>query len=115
MSSIPVPDAALFDFDGVIIDSREAVRTAINDALVAHGLAARPGEELDRFIGPPVFGAFAELTGEPPDSELVAACADTYHRRYGEVFIELTALVEGIGAMLAELSLPLALATPTGS
>jgi phosphoglycolate phosphatase len=111
MSSIPAPDAAIFDFDGVIIDSRDGVRSAINAALVEHGFTARPGPELDRFLGPPTLVAFAELTGAATDSELVARCVDTYHARYEDVFLEQTQLVDGIGPVLERLSLPLALAT----
>jgi phosphoglycolate phosphatase len=111
MSSIPAPDAAIFDFDGVIIDSREGVRTAINAALVAHGFAPRPGPELDRFLGPPTLVAFAELTGEEPDSALVSRCVDTYHARYEDVFLEQTHLVDGIRAVLEQVSIRLALAT----
>jgi phosphoglycolate phosphatase len=109
----PAPAAALFDFDGVIIDSREAVRTAINDALTVHGLPPRPGPELDRFIGPPAPAAFAELTGKPAASPFVAACVDTYHERYTTVYLELTELIDGVGAVLERLarSLRLALAT----
>jgi phosphoglycolate phosphatase len=107
----PAPDAAVFDFDGVVIDSRVAVRSAVNETLVQHGFPPRPADVLDRFIGPPVLAAFAELTGEAEDSELVAACAATYHERYASVYLEKTSLVDGIGAVLAELTLPLALAT----
>jgi phosphoglycolate phosphatase-like HAD superfamily hydrolase len=66
------PDVAVFDLDGVIVDSRAAVRTAINDVLGDHGLPRRPAPELDRFIGPPTTVAFAELAGEPRDSPRVA-------------------------------------------
>jgi beta-phosphoglucomutase-like phosphatase (HAD superfamily) len=59
MTEIPSPDAAIFDFDGVIIDSREPVRTAINDALAAHGLPRRLPADLDRFLGPPPLVAFS--------------------------------------------------------
>jgi len=109
----PPPAAALFDFDGVIIDSREAVRTSINDALAEHGLPQRPGPELDRFIGPPAPAAFAELTGEPAGSPFVGACVDSYHGSYTRVYLELTQLIDGVGAVLERLTLalPLALAT----
>jgi phosphoglycolate phosphatase len=111
MALIPAPDAAVFDFDGVIIDSREAVRIAINAALSAHGLPTRAEHELDRFLGPPTLIAFAELTGEDAASEFVARCVDTYHERYAAVYLERTHAVDGIGDVLARLTLPLALAT----
>ena len=111
MSLTPAPDAAVFDFDGVIIDSRDAVGTAVNQALVEHGFSPQPPSVLDRFIGPPVLAAFAEVTGEPEDSGVVAACAETYHERYASVYLEETLLVDGIEAVLTGLTLPLALAT----
>jgi phosphoglycolate phosphatase len=107
----PSADAIVFDLDGVIVDSRAAVRRALNDTLARHGFPLRPPETLDRFIGPPVFPAFAELTGEPEDSSAVAACAETYHRRYEDVYLELTPLVAGMAGVLDELTVPLAIAT----
>jgi phosphoglycolate phosphatase len=111
MSLRPPPDAVLFDFDGVIIDSRAAVRSAINQALSAHGLPTRPAPTLDRFIGPPILGAFAELTGTAESSAAVAALAETYHQRYAEVYLDLTSLEAGIEPVLRALTVPVALAT----
>jgi phosphoglycolate phosphatase len=107
----PWAGAVVFDLDGVIVDSRRAVRGAVNAALAENGLAVRPGEQLDRFIGPPVRWAFASLTGEDEDSAFVAACVDAYHRRYAAVYLEQTELVAGIDDVLASLSVPLAVAT----
>lgn len=103
--------AVVFDFDGVIVESRRPVRTAVNEALAAHGFTRRRPEELDRFIGPPVLAAFAELIGEPEDSEPVAACAASYHREYELVYLTQTTLVDDILVVLDSLELPLGLAT----
>jgi phosphoglycolate phosphatase len=111
MPLTPRPDAAIFDFDGVIIDSLPAVASAINGALADHGLAPRPPAELARFIGPPTPVAFIELTGEPADSDLVASCLASYHERYERVYLEQTRLIDGIAEVLHALELPLALAT----
>jgi phosphoglycolate phosphatase-like HAD superfamily hydrolase len=70
----PPADAAIFDFDGVIIDSLAPVESAINGALTAHGYPPHSAEELARFIGPPTPTAFIELTGAREDSQIVAAC-----------------------------------------
>jgi phosphoglycolate phosphatase len=107
----PPPDAVVFDLDGVIIDSREAVRVAAGDALAAHGLKPRPPHELDRLIGPPTAVGFADLAGATRDSELVGALVDTYHERYDAVYIDLTTLVDGIAGVLRALPVPLAIAT----
>ncbi|MGA2319670.1 MAG: HAD-IA family hydrolase [Solirubrobacteraceae bacterium] len=111
MPLTPRADAAIFDFDGVIIDSLPAVETAVNGALLAHGFAPRSAAELERFIGPPVLSAFAELTGASEDSETVAACVASYHELYARVYLDQTQLVDGIAEVLRSLTLPLALAT----
>ena len=107
----PPADAAIFDFDGVIIDSREPVETAINGALVAHGFARLSAAETARFIGPPALSAFAELTGDAEDSQIVAACVATYHDIFARVYLDQTRLIEGMPELLGSLTLPLALAT----
>ena len=107
----PPPGAAVFDLDGVIVDSRRPVRSSVNAALVECGFAERPDAELDRLIGPPVRGALAELTGTSADSPLLAACVDAYHRHYDAVYLEQTSAVAGIAEMLGALTLPLAIAT----
>jgi phosphoglycolate phosphatase len=111
MPLTPPADAAIFDFDGVIIDSLPAVASAINGALCAHGFAQHSAEELERFIGPPTPTAFIELTGSAEDSETVAACIATYHELYARVYLERTRLVDGIAEVLDALTLPRALAT----
>jgi phosphoglycolate phosphatase len=111
MPLTPPPDAAIFDFDGVIIDSRQPVETAINGALLAHGFAPRSAAETARFIGPPALSAFAELTGAAEDSEIVAACVATYHDIFARVYLEQTRLIDGMPELLRSLPLPLALAT----
>ncbi len=111
MPLTPPADGAIFDFDGVIIDSRRPVETAINGALVAHGYAPRSAEETARFIGPPALVAFAELTGAAEDSQTVAECVATYHDIFARVYLEQTRLIDGMPELLRSLTLPLALAT----
>jgi phosphoglycolate phosphatase len=111
MPLMPPADAAIFDFDGVIIDSRQPVETAINGALLAHGFAPRSAAETARFIGPPALSAFAELTGAAEDSQTVAACVATYHDIFASVYLDQTHLIDGMPELLRSLTLPLALAT----
>jgi phosphoglycolate phosphatase len=103
----------VFDFDGVLIDSEAAVTGAINAALVEHGLPTRPAAELRRFIGPPTFVAFGELTGQPPDSDTVAAIVATYRERYAAAYLTQTRVYPGIVPMLEALSQQMALAVAT--
>ena len=111
MPLTPPADAAIFDFDGVIIDSLRPVETAINGALLAHGLAPLDTAEVGRFIGPPVLSAFAELTGAGEQSEIVAACVATYHDIFARVYLDETRLVNGMPELLRSLTVPRALAT----
>src|ERR1019366_4488870 len=107
------PNAVIFDFDGVLVDSYRAVTGAINAGLGEPGLPAREPAELRHFIGPPTFTAFSELTGEPPASDAVAAIVATYRERYAAVYLTGTAVFDGVVGMLDALArrMPLALAT----
>lgn len=107
----PPAEAAIFDFDGVVIDSLPPVETAINGALVEHGFEPRPRSDIARCIGPPTLSAFAWLTGEAEDSATVAAAVASYHERYANAYLQETRLVDGIARVLDELTLPRALAT----
>jgi phosphoglycolate phosphatase len=96
-------DAVIFDLDGVLVDSRAAITSAINHALAAQGLPRRPEAELHRFIGPPLAVAFAELTGQPVDSAAVAACVTAYRERYAHTSLCETEVVPGMPKALADL------------
>jgi len=111
MPLTPPADAAIFDFDGVIIDSLAPVETAINETLRAHGFPPRPAAELARFIGPPTPTAFIELTGAAEGSEALATYVAGYHEQFARVYLEQTRLVDGIAEVLRGLTIPLALAT----
>ncbi|HZE05989.1 MAG TPA: HAD hydrolase-like protein [Solirubrobacteraceae bacterium] len=94
----------LLDLDGVLVDSRAAITGCINEALVDHGLPAWSAESLQRFIGPPLAQAFAELTGEDAASGLVASCVAAYRRRYATVSLTHTEVVPGIPEALTKLA-----------
>jgi phosphoglycolate phosphatase len=111
MPLTPPADGAIFDFDGVIIDSLAPVETAINATLAAHGFAARPAEQLARFIGPPTPTAFIELTGATEGSPELAAYLASYHEQFERVYLEQTRPIDGVAELLRDLSIPLALAT----
>ncbi len=107
----PPADAAVFDFDGVIIDSIPPVETAINGALRAHGYPTRSTAEIALCIGPPTPVAFARLTGAAEDSQIVAECVAGYHEIFERVYLEQTRLVDGMAEVVRGLSVPRALAT----
>ena len=112
MPLTPPADAAIFDFDGVIIDSLAPVETAINGALREHGFPTRSAAELARFIGPahdervrradrlPRGLRSPSQPSSPPTTSIFAG-----------VYLEQTQLVDGIEEVLHGLAIPLALAT----
>ena len=77
LTDLTAADAALFDLDGVLVDSRVPFARCINAALVAHGLPERCEEELYAYLGPPIHSTFAELGA----GEMVQSCVDAYHAR----------------------------------
>jgi phosphoglycolate phosphatase len=96
--------AVLFDLDGVLVDSRAAISSCISHALTQQGLPDQQLDSLERFIGPPLTLAFAELSGHPEDSELVLACLASYRDRYRNVSLRETSVFPGIPDTLATLS-----------
>jgi phosphoglycolate phosphatase len=95
--------SVIFDFDGVLIDSRLAVSHCMNRALVAHGLPERAPEELYRYIGPPTSIAFADLLGESQGSPRVAGVIRSYRECYAATALANTRVFDGIPEALAQL------------
>jgi phosphoglycolate phosphatase len=91
-----VTGSVLFDLDGVLVDSRAPIAASINHALAARGYPARDEAELYRYIGPPLLGTFADLTGLPLESEEVLALAGSYRDRYALASLTETVVVPGI-------------------
>lgn len=96
--------AVLFDLDGVLVDSRAPISGCIRHALDTHGLPEQSAISLERFIGPPLTRAFAEITGHAEDSTLVLGCLASYRARYREVSLRDTTVFCGIPKVLALLS-----------
>jgi phosphoglycolate phosphatase len=103
------PAAVLFDLDGVLLDSRTAIVRCIEHGLREQGVAVPPSAELERYIGPPLIDAFAELAGPG----LAAACLASYRERYVHSSLDETTLVPGAREALAEVAahVPVAVAT----
>ena len=89
-------EVVLFDLDGVLADSRHAITTCMNAALVAAGVPPWPEAELYRFVGPSLSHGFSEILGVDPDDAAVAACIHDYRARYGEVFVRDTPAYPGV-------------------
>jgi phosphoglycolate phosphatase len=105
--------AVLFDLDGVLVDSREAIGASMNHALVSLGHPAREVQELYRYIGPPLYGAFAELSGRPVESDEVAALVGAYRARYAVASLRDSLVMPGIEPVLETLGRDHVLAVAT--
>jgi phosphoglycolate phosphatase len=103
------PAAVLFDFDGVLIDSRAAIANCINFGLEAVGAPTRTRAQLTPWIGPPLIHAFAELASPAAAQDAL----DAYRSRYVTSSLEETLPVPGALEALAEIAAtaPTALAT----
>jgi phosphoglycolate phosphatase len=103
-------DAVIFDLDGVLADSRVAFARCVNAALEGAGFPARPDDELQIYLGPPLHGTFGELTGDPAVAQ---ACVDAYRARYRTHGARETTVPEGMAEAIATLAarMPLAVAT----
>jgi phosphoglycolate phosphatase len=103
------PRAVLFDLDGVLLDSRTAIVRCIQHGLRETGAPVPPAAELERFIGPPLIDAFAELAGP----EVADSCLAAYRERYVWSSLEETTVVPGAAEALATVAahVPVAVAT----
>jgi phosphoglycolate phosphatase len=104
-----MPEAVLFDLDGVLLDSRTAIVRCIEHALRVHGAPVPPSAELERFIGPPLIDGFAELAG----ADQAASCLAVYRERYVVSSLEETTVVPGAREALAAVAaqVPVVVAT----
>jgi phosphoglycolate phosphatase len=104
-----VPEAVLFDLDGVLLDSRAAIANCMEHALRSHGLPVPPATQLQSYIGPPLLDAFGELGGSDRAHALMA----TYRERYVTSSLAETTVVPGMPEALATVAaqVPVAVAT----
>jgi phosphoglycolate phosphatase len=106
-----VTAAVIFDLDGVIVDSREAITTCLNHALRDGGHAERPPEDLYGHIGPALADAFGELLELPRDDDAVVACVASYRRIYATESLRLTTLIPGMAEVLDQLDARMGIAS----
>jgi phosphoglycolate phosphatase len=111
MSPSLAADAALFDLDGVLVDSRTAYVRCMNAALRDNGMAELPAEELVPHLGPPLHRTFATLGARDPDH--VDALVLSYRARYRDTMAAESAVYDGIPEVLEALAatMPLVVAT----
>jgi phosphoglycolate phosphatase len=92
----------LFDLDGTLTDSREAITHSIQYALEQVGVTGIPAEDLSWCVGPPLVDSLDKLLG-PDRIHLAPHALEYYQRRYQEVGIFENRPYDGIQECLLEL------------
>ena len=90
--------AVIFDFDGTICDTGKGIRRSARYALESLGFPCPPAEELDYFIGPPLFDSFKQRHGAT--DEQAHALVEKYREDYRAGGLFESELYDGIAAML---------------
>ncbi len=75
-------DYYLFDFDGTIMDTQRSIKSCVIYALNFYGINEDNPDNLDGFIGPPLFQSFKEYYGV--SDELANLLIRKYRERYSE-------------------------------
>ena len=94
-------DYWLFDFDGTVAETGEGIRASVAYALEKLGRPVPEKAVLDRFIGPPLHGAFMEYCGLDADEAWKAITA--YRERYVEIGLYESHIYPGMAALLRAL------------
>jgi phosphoglycolate phosphatase len=92
----------IFDLDGTLTDPREGITRCFLHVLERLQLPLRPQRELERFIGPPLRDALAELIGTR-DAEQVEQATTLYRERFATTGLFENFPYPGIHEALAEL------------
>jgi phosphoglycolate phosphatase len=92
----------IFDLDGVLIDSRPPIASALRNGLVENGLSSPPVEDLESLIGPPLPTTFRDLiveqnlsASESEVEDLVTSCMAVYRREYAKTSLTETLVYDG--------------------
>ncbi|TSC28455.1 HAD family hydrolase [Corallococcus sp. Z5C101001] len=95
--------AVLFDLDGTLVDSLGDIATAMNHALVAHGLPPHPEAAYLRFVGEGV-AMLAERATGGAIPELQRRVLATYHAYYDTHLFDRTVAYPGVADALLVLA-----------
>lgn len=91
----------LFDLDGTITDSQEGIINCIKYALGEMGYSIPCDEELNGYIGPPLYKGFQDIAGMKPEEALKAAAI--YRSKYSVTGIFENKPYDGIEEVLKAL------------
>jgi phosphoglycolate phosphatase len=71
----------LFDLDGTLCDPRKGIIGCLRYSLDQLGYSSPPDDQLERYIGPPLYDSFATLLGSN-DSQLIEKAVGLYRQRF---------------------------------
>lgn len=91
----------MFDLDGTVTDSGEAIMSSVREALSRLGYENEPEEKLRTFIGPSLYDSFKREYGF--EGEISEKAVSTYRRIYEGGKMYEVKIYEGIPALLSEL------------
>jgi 2-phosphoglycolate phosphatase len=92
--------AALFDFDGTLADSFEAITASTNHVRHSYGLPPLPEAEVRRFVGYGLDRLMADLVPGAPVAEAVAP----YREHHQGIMLTHTRLMPGVAETIPELA-----------
>jgi phosphoglycolate phosphatase len=95
-------DVVLFDLDGTLTDSGLGVANGVKYALKNLGYDVPEGEELHKYLGPPLWSSFKEFAGVK-DEEIQEA-VKLYRDYYNETGAYENAVFDGIPELLTDLN-----------
>jgi len=102
MPSPSTRHCAVFDFDGTLADSLDAIVIAINDTLARFDYPTRPREDIVDHMGMGLRPLYTWATGVE-DMAAIAHIVDATRGRYSEIWREHTFVFPGIPELLADL------------
>lgn len=108
---------AVFDFDGTLVDTSEAIALAVNDALAAAGLPQKSAPDLLRHVGLPLPEVLSRCAPDGTPAEKVLGMVAHYRSRFRTFAEGRTRLFDGIAEALvriADAGVRLAIATSRG-
>lgn len=95
-------DVVLFDLDGTLTESGIGITRSVAYALRKHGIEELDQKKLNRFVGPPLIGAFMQFYGFSQE-EAVQAVED-YREYYAVTGIFENRVYDGVERMLQRLN-----------
>lgn len=95
---------ACFDLDGCLVDSRDPISAAMNEALRQLGLPTKDPASLHGYIGPPLLGSFQQiLQSLNADPALAKDAVAAYRQAYPDLARATTRPVPGVAELLTGL------------